>query len=79
MQQKPFHFFLTRRSWSFWKKHRKGGAKATPKIEKLCILHVYREYLLWLHSNASRSFLQTFSNFVEQQLKFSYFEGSIIP
>ena len=39
-----------------------------PKIEISC-----------LQSNASSSFLQTCINFVEQQLKFSHFEGSVIP
>ena len=34
MQQKLAQNFFTTRSWSFWKKHRKGTAKATPKIEK---------------------------------------------
>ena len=43
-------------------------AKAMPKIEISC-----------LQSNASSSFLQTCINFVEQQLKFSHFEGSVIP
>ena len=50
-----------------------------PKIEKICILYFYREYLLCLESNASASFLlQKCINFVEQ-LKFSHVEGSIIP
>ena len=58
--------------------HRKGTAKATPKIEKICILYIYREYLLCLQSNASDSFLQKCINFVEQPLKCSHFKGSII-
>ena len=32
-----------------------------------------------LQSNASGMFWQTCINFVEQRLKFSHFEGSIIP
>ena len=35
--------------------------------------------MLCLQSNASGSFLQTCINFVEQLLKFSHFEGGIIP
>ena len=42
-------------------------------IEKKCA------HLLCLQSNASGSFLQTGINFVEQRLKFSHFQGSIIP
>ena len=32
MQQKVVQNFFTTRSWSFWKQHRKGTTKATPKI-----------------------------------------------
>ena len=46
---------------------------------KICILYIYSKYLLFLQSNASGSFLQTCINFVEQRLKFSHIEGSIIP
>ena len=53
--------------------------KPTPKIEKICIIYIPRVYLLCLQSNASGSFLQKCINFLEQQLKFSHFEGSIIP
>ena len=34
------------------------------------MLYIYWEYLLYLQSNASGTFLQTCINFVEQQLKF---------
>ena len=66
----------------------KRNPKATTKIEKICILYIYREYLLCLQSNASDIFLQKCVNFVEQRLKFegrifdsnlTHFEGSIIP
>ena len=50
-----------------------------PKIEKICILNTYREYLVCLQTNPSGSFLQTYINFVEQRLKSSHYEGSIIP
>ena len=50
-----------------------------PTIEKICILHIYREYLLCRQRNANGSFSQKCINFAEQQLKISHFEGSIIP
>ena len=43
------------------------------------MLYISREYLLCLQSNASGSFLQKCISFVEQRLKFSHFEGRIIP
>ena len=49
------------------------------KIEEVCILYIYREYILCLQSNPSGSFLQKCINFVEQPLKFSHFEDSIVP
>ena len=45
-----------------------------PKIEKF-VSYEFTENIM--QSNASGSCLQTCSNFVEQRLKFSYFEGSI--
>ena len=54
-------------------------AKATPKIEKICILHIYREYLLCVQCNSSGSFFKKCINFAEQRLKFSRFEGIITP
>ena len=42
------------------------------------ILNIHREYLLCPQSKASSRFLQTCIDFVEQPLKFSHFEGSII-
>ena len=47
---------------------------ATPKIEKIYILYIYRKYLVCLQSNTSGSFLQKCLNFSEQQLTFSHFE-----
>ena len=43
------------------------------------MLNVYREYLNCLQSNASDSFLQTYIDFLEQRLKISHSEGSIMP
>ena len=73
-----FKIFLSQEVRAFGK-NRKGTAKTTPKIGKLSILYVCREYLLYLQSNASGSFLQKCINFVEQRPKFSHFKGSIIP
>ena len=44
--------------------------------KKLELLEITRKLP---QSNASGSFLQTCINFVEQTLKFSHFEGIIIP
>ena len=57
----------------------KRNRKNHPKTEKICILYIYREYLLYLQPNASGRFLQACINFVEERLKFSHFEDSIIP
>ena len=46
-------------------KHRKTTVEETPKIENKYLLNIYREYLFFLQSNASSSFLQTCINFVE--------------
>ena len=78
MQQKVDSIFFTTRSWSFWKQHRKRSVKTMRKIEKVCILYIYREYLISLQSNTSGRFLQKCTYFVEQKLKFSHFEASII-
>ena len=45
----------------------------------MCILNFDRAYLLCLQSIASGSFLQTCIDVVEQRLKFSHSEYSIIP
>ena len=71
MQQKLFQFFLLQEAGAF--------GKPTPKIEKTCIIYIPRVYLLCLQSNATGSFWQKCIDFLEQQLKFSHFEGSIIP
>ena len=43
----------------------------------MCILYIYREYLLCLQSNANGRFLEKSTNSVEQQLRFSHFQGSL--
>ena len=50
--------------------------KKNNKENKTC---PYREYLLCLQPNANGSFFQKCINFVEQQLKFCHFYGSITP
>ena len=79
MQQKLIQNLFTSRSWSFWEKDRNGTTKAAFKFEKICMLYIYGEYLLCLQSNANVTFLQKCIIFVDQRLKFSHFEGSIIP
>ena len=56
----------------------KEPKKATPKIEKIYISNIHSEYLLCPQSKATGIFLQMCIDFVEQQLKYSHFEGSII-
>ena len=73
-----FKFFLPQEAGAFGN-NSKGTAKTTSKIGKLCILYLYREYLLRLQSNVIGSCLQNCINFIEQRLKFSHFKGSIIP
>ena len=42
MQQKLVQNCFTTRSWSFWEYHKKGTAKATPKIKKY-VYYVFTE------------------------------------
>ena len=42
------------------------------------IIYLQRIFLC-LQSNANGSFMQKFINFVEQRVKFSHFEGNIMP
>ena len=70
--------FLPQEAGAF-ENNSKRIAKAKPKIEKNMYINIYWKYLLCPQSNASGSFLETCINFVEQGLKFSHFEGSIIP
>ena len=62
-----FRIFLPQEFGAFGNDIKKEPQKqTTPKIEKICILYIYREYLLYLQSNPSGSFLQKYINFVEQ-------------
>ena len=74
-----FKIFLPQEGGAFGNNIEKEPQKSRQKLKKICVLYIYREYFLYLQSNASGSFLQIFINFVEQRLKFSYFEGRIIP
>ena len=49
----------------------KEPQKPRQKLKKICILNIYREYLLG-------SFLQKCISFLEQRLRFSHFQVSII-
>ena len=66
-----FNFFL--------EKHGKRTVEVMPKIENKYLLNIYREYFFCQQFNAGSSFWQTGINFVEKRLKFSHFEGGIIP
>ena len=50
-----------------------------PRQKLKIYIYIYRKYVLCLQSSTSGSFLQICINFVEQRLKFSHLEGSIIP
>ena len=69
--------FLQQQAGAFGNDIRKKPQKPLPKLKNMYI--IYREYLLCPQPNASGSFLQTCINFAEQWLKYSHFEGSIIP
>ena len=73
-----FKIFLPQEAGAFGNNIEKQPQMRGPKLEKY-LLYIYREYLYCLKSNASGSFLQKCINFVEQRLKFSNFEGSLIP
>ena len=79
MQQKLFQFFLPQEARAFGNNKEKEAQKPRPKLKKYVYYIFTREYLLCLQSNARGRFLQTCINFVEQRLKFSHFEGSMIP
>ena len=74
-----FKIFLPQEAGAFGNNIEKEPQKLRPNLKKICILHIFREYLLCLQSNASDSFLQKCNNFVGQRFPFSHFEGTIIP
>ena len=83
MKRKLFLFFNNKKLGAFGNNKEKEPQKPHPKLYLqsyiLTKLYIYKEYLLCLQSNASGSFLQKCINFVEHRLKFSEFEGTIIP
>ena len=74
-----FSFFLPQEAGAFGNNIEKEPQKRRPKLKK----YVYYTFTKNISSACSpmrsSSFLQTCINFVEQRLKFSHFEGSIIP
>ena len=56
----------------------KEPQKPLPKLQNMYIIYVLRTGFC-MQSNGSGRFLQTCINLVEKRLKFSHFEGSIIP
>ena len=78
MQQKLFQNFFTIRSWSFWnieKEQKKPHAKLENYVYNIFTENICSAY----NSMQVVVFSQKCNNFVEQQLEFSHFEGSIIP
>ena len=51
-----FKIFLPQEAGAFGNNIEKEPQKPPRKLKKICILHIYREYLLCLQSNTSRSF-----------------------
>ena len=74
-----FKFFLPQEPGGSGNNTEEESQKPRAKLKIYIDVKYLREYLLCLQSSASGSFLQTCINFVEQRLKLSHFEGSIIP
>ena len=77
--QNYLNFFSPQEAGAFKNNIEKTPQKPRPKLKKICMLHIYREYLLCLQSNASGIFLHKCIDFVEPRLNFSHFKGNIIP
>ena len=78
MQQKLFQNFFTIRSRSF-SNIEKEPKKPRAKLENY-VYYIFRENICSAYNSTQVVvFLQKCNNFVEQQLEFSHFEGSIIP
>ena len=75
-----FEYLLPQEARDFENNIEKKPQKPRPKLNKeICMLYIYREYLLCVQSNTSGSFLQKCIDFVEQRRKVSHFESSIMP
>ena len=75
MQQKLFQIFLPQEAGAFANNIEKESQK--PRRKNVYIMYLQRIFALPA-VNESGSFLQTCINFLEQRLRFSQFEGSII-
>ena len=68
MQQNLFLFFYHKKLELLEpqkkRNRKKGTAKAIPKIGKICILYIYKEYLLCLNSNASGRLNEVFAKYL---------------
>ena len=74
MQQKLFKNFLLQEVGASRNNIEKELQKPLPKLKKIYMLNIYREYLLYLQSNASSRFLQTYIIFLDQWVNFFYFK-----
>ena len=78
MQQKLVQTFLQQEARAFGNNIGKEPQKPHPKLEIMYIIYLLRIFALPA-IQCKWYFLQTCINFVENRLKFSHFEGSIIP
>ena len=78
MQQKSVQIFLQQEAGVFGNNVGSEPQKPRPKLKIMYIIYLLRIFALPA-IQCKRQFLQTCINFVEKRLKFSHFEGSIIP
>ena len=60
-----FKKFLTQEAGAFGNKIEEEPQKPYPKLKRICILYLYKEYLLCLHFNGSGCFLKACVNFAQ--------------
>ena len=71
--------FLTQEARAFGNNIEKEPQQPNPKLKK-CVYYIFTENICSAFNPMQVVvILQTCINFVEQRLKFSYLEGSIIP
>ena len=73
-----FKIFLSQEAGAFGNDIEKEPQKSHTKLENMYIIYLQRIFALPA-IQSKRKFLQKYINFVERRLKFSHFEGSIIP
>ena len=73
-----FKIFLSQEAGAFGNDIEKEPQKSHPKLENMYIIYLQRIFALPA-IQSKRKVLQKYINFVERRLKFSHFEGSIIP